>query len=635
MLPTFAPMTRRSETGAGRAAPRPSRKNGYLPVVLVGALLVLSARTLWAAQPQAVLAAARAASGVSDASYRGFVTASGSKRASGLTGHWSRTVDLATGRNREAADFGIFSTAAVWDGHHYWRQDASGGVHPINSAYMQAVHVTDGWLAARGYLAPKALGAQIEPLEDQAADGRRFAVLRATPRQGQAIDLWFDKDSKQLARTVQIMPTYVWTVRYDDYRKVQGLVLPFRITADDGDLSGADVIQIDRVDQAGTAEEDFSRPRPPEDVAIAGGKTVVPIEFDGDIIVEATLNDRGPFAFILDTGGHDILTPDAAAALGLTPVGAGASGGSGEGTLPEQYARVDRVDIGGLRMRNQLFSVIPLQFDTLERGSRPPLAGILGLELFERCLVRLNYRDRTLAFERVSDDRHQGAGTAVPIVFSDHEPLLRARIDGASGDVGVDTGNSGALVVQGKWADAHGLKQKFRSGLPLSSFGSGGASSNWASRADFEMAGQHFSRVIAVYAADEKGAFSSRTESGNVGNEVLAHFTLGFDYLHGRLWFEPVPGYLPPPFSRAGVSVYKERADAFKVATVSPGTPAGEAGIKADDEIVAIDGMAAAQMSGWDFRRAVRRAPGTKLTLSIIREGHPQPTEVTLRELLP
>ena len=174
MAENIAAITSRTKRGARSAALRSLQKKIDLSVGLIGALLLLGAATLPAAEPQAVLAAARAATGVSDGSYRGFVTESGSKRASGLTGHWSRTVDLATGSTREAADFAIFATAAVWDGHSYWRQDASGGVHPINSAYMQAVHVTDGWLAARGYLGRNALGAKIEALEDQAADGRRF-----------------------------------------------------------------------------------------------------------------------------------------------------------------------------------------------------------------------------------------------------------------------------------------------------------------------------------------------------------------------------------------------------------------------------------------------------------------------------
>ncbi len=286
-------------------------------------------------------------------------------------------------------------------------------------------------------------------------------------------------------------------------------------------------------------------------------------------------------------------------------------------------------------MRDQLFSVIPLQFDTVERGARPPIAGILGLELFERLIVRLNYRDRTLAFEPLSDSPHRGTGIRVPVVFTDHEPLLLAKIDGLPGDVGLDTGNSGALVVQGIWADAQGLKDRMRSGFPVPSFGSGGISTNWSSRADFEIAGHLFPRVIAYYAADQKGAFSSRTESGNVGNDILASFALDFDYTHGAIWFQPTPGFVPLPYNRAGVSAYKERADSFRVAAVSPGTPAAEAGLAAGDEIIAVDGIAARNLSGWDLRRAVRGAPGTKLTLSTVRGRQSREAVLTLRELLP
>ena len=103
------------------------------------------------------------------------------------------------------------------------------------------------------------------------------------------------------------------------------------------------------------------------------------------------LNGKGPYRFILDTGGHDILTPEAAKAIGLKPEGAGATGGAGAGTLPEQFARVDTLQIGGVKIRNQPFFVIPLQYDTVEDDPRPPLAGLLGLELFERMAIHLDY----------------------------------------------------------------------------------------------------------------------------------------------------------------------------------------------------------------------------------------------------
>ncbi len=607
----------------------------FMHSAVISAAMALHAATLPAAPSDAVLAAARTAAGATDNRYMGVIVQSGSERASGLRGRWSRIIDLDTGRTRTTSTFSVFSTSEVWDGHSDWRQDMSGGVHPINSDFMRAVHITDAWLAQFGYLRRDALGADMKALDDRKADGRVFAVFRATPQHGQPVELWFDKESKHLARTVQSMTINVRTVRYEDYRDAAGLVLPFKMTTDYGSADNADEIQVDQVERSDTLAERFEPPRPPVDFEIAGGKTVVPIEFDGDVIVEARLNGQGPFAFILDTGGHDILTPDAARALGLHTEGAGESGGSGAGTVPEQYTRVERMDIGGVTMRNQPFTVIPLSFDTVERGARPPLAGILGLELFERFAMRLDYGARTLTFEPLASYQHHGSGTAIPIFFSDDEPLLVARIDGLAGDVGLDTGNSGSLIVQGVWADAHELKGQMMRGFPSLGFGMGGASANWSSRADFEIAGQLFPRTVAHYSPDKKGAFSSRTESGNVGNDILSSFALDFDYGHGQIWFEPVATPMQRPFSRAGVTVIKEHAEAFKVVAVAAGTPAAEAGLLVNDEIVAVDGTPSKLLSGWDFRRAIRQPPQTKLSLSIIRAGHPLSVVVTLRELLP
>jgi len=594
--------------------------------------------TLWApmvsiAGADAVLGSARAAAGVRDSAYVGCISLSGSEQGSGLSGRWSKLIDLATGKTREASNFGVFSKAAVWDGRRAWRQDMSGGVHAIDSEFMRSVHVTDAWLAQFGYLRRNALGAALELLEDREAEGRNFTVVRAVPPQGQPVELWFDKDTSRLARTVQTMTINVRTIRYDDYRKAQGLFIPFKLTSDYG--NAADVIQIEHVDRVGATADDFGRPRTPDDFTIAGGKSVVPIEFDGEVSVEAMLNGRGPFAFILDTGGHDILTPDAVAALGLKPVGAGTSGGAGSGTVSEQYVRVDRMQIGGMTMRNQPFTVIALQYDTVERGARPPLAGILGLELFERFAMQLNYREKTLTFEPLSSYQHRSDGIAVPIYFSDDMPLLVAKIDDLSGDVAIDTGNSGTLVVQGIWAEKHGLKQQLTSGFRSLGFGMGVASSNWSSRADFEIAGHRFERIIAHYAADSKGAFSSRTESGNLGNDILANFTLDFDYGNGQIWFEPVPSPGQKPFGRAGVTTIKERAEAFKVVAVAAGSAAADAGLKVNDQIVAVDGTPSTQLSGWDFRRATRLPANTKLTLSIVREGQPRTVVLILKELLP
>jgi hypothetical protein len=580
---------------------------------------------------QAILAAARSAAGRLDLS--GIRIESGTETANGLTGRWRKSIDLESGRTRTVADFGVFRTTEVWDGTNYWRQDKSGGVHALNSPFARENNFTEAWLASFGYLKLDVAGARLERLADGVEGGKHFAIVRATPRAGQSVELWFDTTTHQLQRTVQIMTTYTKTVSYEGYRDRSGIPVASTITTEDGVDADRDVIHIENVNPAKSAR-DFVRPQAINDFTIDGGKTTIPIEFDGDVIVEAKLNGQGPFAFILDTGGHDIVTPEIATLLHLKPVGAGASGGSGEGTMPLQFAQLDRLEIGGATLRNQSFTVIPLPVDTTERGARPPLAGILGLELLERFAVRLDYGRKTLSLQSLSGYTHEGPGTAVPIFFTDDQPLFDGRIAGVPGQIALDTGNSGTLIVQGVWADGHGLQRQMMSGFPSLGYGMGGASQSWSSRVDFEAAGSRFHGVIAHYSKDQKGAFSSRTEAGNVGNDVLANFALEFDYARDAVWFEPAPGHVAWAFDRAGLSFFKESADEFKVSAVAAGTPAAEAGLRKDDAINAVDGKPASQISGWDLRRSMRAAPGTQVTLSLIRNGQPLSVVLTLRELL-
>ena len=64
-------------------------------------------------------------------------------------------------------------------------------------------------------------------------------------------------------------------------------------------------------------------------------------------------------------------------------------------------------------------------------------------------------------------------------------------------------------------------------------------------------------------------------------------------------------------------------------------TPAATAGVKTGDEIIAVDGVAAKQMSGDDWFHKITQAPGTILALTLRRDGAERQATLTLRELLP
>jgi hypothetical protein len=560
----------------------------------------------------------------------------GADNASGMPGRTDCIDDVKTGRMLRESDFQVVRYKEIWDGAQHWRQDMTGGVHRLNSEFAQEATITDEWLTRRAYLKPGAENAVLGPVQRRIDSGKTYETMRVTPAHGQAVEFWFDSATGLLARTVRTMPTTIESTIYADYRNADGVLLPYKITTDDG-AGNLDVFEISdyRVNTT-ISDETFQAPRIPDDTTVAGGEVTVPIEVDGFVTLEARLNGQGPFAFILDTGGHAILTPDAAALLGLHPAGAGSSGGTGSGTLPIQFTKVDRVEIGGVTLASQTFLVIPLQYATVERGQRPALAGIFGLELLERLAVRLDYRHHTLTFWPPESYKPSSSANALPITFADDIPLLRAQLNGIPGDFALDTGNTGSLLVQHVWADHHGFGDEMKRGIPIVAFGSGGVSPSWASRlSDFELAGSSFHHIVAVYAEDKQGALSSRTEAGNIGDVILQNFALDFDYSHERIWFERVPDFTPPPFSLSGLILFKNDPKTTVVANIMKNSPAANAGLRQGDAIVRIGDQNVEGLSMNQVMRLLQQPPGTSVPITWSREGHEFSAPLVLKELLP
>jgi len=476
------------------------------------------------------------------------LTGDGEKTSFGLTGKIHLAEELTTGFFEARADYGLFANGEGLDRSGRWRQDNSGQVHPLDSEEAQEVAVSESYLARRGYFFPEKVPATFRFLDAITEGTRRFNRTEVTPAHGRALTLWIDTSTDLLDRAVMELSVGSKLIRYSDYRVTGSLRLPFSISIENRDENETGVASI-RDYQITTANPDHDLARPTasvSDLALAGNVNTTTARgyLDSDtgfFIVEASIDGKGPYPFILDTGGHDILTPQMVRQLGLTTAGKGFSTGAGAGSTATEFTKVKTVAIGSALLSAQPFTVLHLDLGMTHDGQRQlPIAGILGLELFERLAITMDFKGRRVILQPLSQFTYTGAGIRVPIRFTGDMPLVAATLDGHAGWFGVDTGNNTDLIVSHKWAESNGLAAAYSNGQKMEASSVGGNLDFVKARAkDFRIGARDLGGTNILLSSEDAGHLSARSEAGNFGNSILSHFNVTFDYRSETMYLEP------------------------------------------------------------------------------------------------
>ncbi|KRE96621.1 signaling protein [Frateuria sp. Soil773] len=562
----------------------------------------------------------------------GGLLADGQESSDGLSGAMHAAVDLRSGHFAIRARNPVYPRADGLDAQGRWHQDMSGLIHPFDSAEARAMTITESWVERFGVLTAPA-AASYRALPDASENGRRFARVEATPQGGHPATLWIDQATHRLNRAVWPSSFLIMTRRYADYRPVEGLQLPFRIEDSAataiGTSDGESVDRVERYQALATLPGDaLDRPDGTvRDVAMRDDakRTTTPMHFQGNVLlVEASINGSRPLPFILDTGGHAILTEEAAKQLGLASQGKGVSTGSGPGSMSTAYTKVARLTMGKADLRDQVFLVMPYGYGFAERGDQPPIAGILGLEVFERFAVTFDYDRGQLVLQPYDHGAPPPAvkGNTLPLRFTFDMPVVDASVDGKRGVFGIDTGNSGFTLLFPQWVEREGLLAHYAKGYPQTTGGVGGAFlSHIAHMRSMQLGDAAVGNPLAQLTRADAGATGNPTEAGNIGQDVLSRFNVHFDYRRQTMTLLPRKPLPPRRFATAGLRAAKadaRHADRFEVSWVVPGGPAAEAGLRKGDEIVAVDGKPVRAMGSDAFRQASNaQAEDTVLELKL------------------
>ena len=467
-------------------------------------------------------------------------------------------------------------------------------------------------------------------------------MLSVTPKGGKPFEAWFDAKTHLLVRVIEKQGS----VTYHQHdvglsRRIDGVMLPGKTVNVAADGKNEQILTLTKAEflppQPATA---YAMPKVTvADYKIEGGKTKTTIPFkliNNHIYGEAMVNGQGPYQFIFDTGGVNLVTPATARKLGLKSEGDVQARGAGTSTMKASLTKVKSLKVGGATIENQPFIEMPL--NALADIEGVPLPGMVGFETFRRFVTRIDYGAHTVT---LIDPKHfdpKTAGTAIPFTLNERIPEIKGSFEGIPATFDIDTGSRAGLTLTRPFAEKHGLKAKHPKGLDMvDGWGIGGPSTGYVTRGKVMTMGDvTIPGIVTSFANQKEGAFAGNEYSGNIGGGILKRFVVTFDYHNKVMYLKRIEGPVADvdTYDRAGMW-FNESTDGFKIVDVTKGTPADKAGLKKDDVITAVDGTPAKRIKLYDLRRRLRNdAPGTVVDFMVARDGKSKDVKITLKDLI-
>ena len=591
-----------------------------------------------AATVEHILAANQRAVGASAWSGKATLQIDYAYAGQGLTGTSSSLIDLRRGAFVDSYRIGPTSGANGFDGEQAWEREPSGMVAAQNGGDVRPLAVNEAYRDRNLWWQADHGGAQINSAGQRTVDGRRYDVLNVAPKGGKPFEAWFDAGTHLLARTVELQSTLTISTLYGDYADVDGVQLAHKLVIDDG--SGVANRQTMSLTSARflpvRAPASYAKPgNEVHDYMLAGGigETTVPFQLiNNHIYVEASINGSKPLTFIVDTGGHDILTPATAKLLGVPQQGSQTSTGAGDSVTQSGVARVDSIAVGAATLHDQPVTV--LKFSNAAEGIDEQ--GMIGYEFFARFITRIDYGAHRISFIDKRRFDPKDAGTPVRFGFFHQFPEVIGSYDGIPGRFGIDTGSRGTLTLTRPFAERNHLREREAHGIEaLTGWGVGGPSRGFVFRGkNLKLDGVTVNSPLAEFSTDKGGAGGVDSFPNNIGGGLLKRFVVTLDYDHQLIYLKPIPGKIDDldTFDRSGMWL-NQSAQGFEIVDVNKGGSAETAGLRKGDVITAVDGKPAASIRLPELRQRLRNDDvGTKVTMTVSRDGATRTVKIALRE---
>lgn len=281
---------------------------------------------------------------------------------------------------------------------------------------------------------------------------------------------------------------------------------------------------------------------PPAQVELKEGTVVVPMDsFGGRPVVSLSLDGKGPYRFVLDTGaGGSVVSRTLTDALGLRGEGEVRVGSPGGAANPGALVKFGTVGMGGATLRG----VTMVATDLSRVFSRPDHpVGVLSALSFSGNLVTFDYPEKTIVITPGELPADNGRD-----IFAyraeQHIPTMSIDVAGVKVDAHVDSGSGRGLMLPGS------LAAKLPLGGPLEELAKAKTvDGEWPIR----RAPLDGSVRIGRFTLDSPSIdFMEGAPIGNIGYGILKDYRLTVDRKNLRFRLEPGEAAPAGASSRSG-----------------------------------------------------------------------------------
>tara|TARA_R110001599_G_scaffold353826_1_gene599323 strand:- start:106347 stop:107672 length:1326 start_codon:yes stop_codon:yes gene_type:complete len=320
---------------------------------------------------------------------------------------------------------------------------------------------------------------------------------------------------------------------------------------------------------------------------------------DDHIVVPVSVNRSKPLNFVVDSGAAAtvILESQDTKLLALTLGAELPVSGVGAGPDPTAYIVADTaIAVGSVRLEGLSVIYLPVEsvpfFDNVDEVY---FDGVIGASFFERFVVEIDYDQQLISFSEPAPERYRAVQgdsgwLELPLQIESGLPYLTTEISVYSGQpvtvkLLIDTGYRGPVSLT---PDTHeGIAEPIEYFSMISQGLSGDVATMVGMSRSLSVGGFKLNNIPVSYSII--GGESDNDSNGLLGNEVLSHFNLMFDYANKRMFVSRNENFNEPVNADRSGLLLRPYTSGAVVKSVASGSAAEASGLRVGDTVSSID----------------------------------------------